>query len=165
MDIDIPFSFLVFVLLSWRLNHCGGPRKVVPEIVMPRYLAEGTDSKTVPWSMYLVWMGHLAFVICRTWPLDGLKLMSHRFSHISRVWMSYCRVTDSPSELVARYVAVSSAKSLTLDLTWSGRSFIYVPNHGKETETQMLWPHLKIFWHGEDNSAEDSKRNKKERKT
>ena len=24
-------------------------------------------------------------------------------------------------------------------------------NHGKETETQMVWPHLKIFWHGEDN--------------
>ena len=27
------------------------------------------------------------------------------------------------------------------------------PNHGKETETQMVWPHLKILWHGEDNSA------------
>ena len=34
-----------------------------------------------------------------------------------------------------------------------------------ETETQMLWPHLKIFWHGEDNSAGDSERSKKERKT
>ena len=37
------------------------------------------------------------------------------------------------------------------------------PNHGKETETQMVWPHLKILWHGEDNSAGDSER--KERKT
>ena len=36
---------------------------------------------------------------------------------------------------------------------------------GKETETQMVWPHLKILWHGEDNSARDSERSKKERKT
>ena len=29
----------------------------------------------------------------------------------------------------------------------------------------MVWPHLKILWHGEDNSARDSERSKKERKT
>ena len=29
-----------------------------------------------------------------------------------------------------------------------------------ETETQMVWPHLKILWHGEDNSARDSERSK-----
>ena len=29
----------------------------------------------------------------------------------------------------------------------------------------MVWPHLKILGHGEDNSAGDSKRSKKERKT
>ena len=29
----------------------------------------------------------------------------------------------------------------------------------------MLRPHLKILWHGEDNSAGDSERSKKERKT
>ena len=39
------------------------------------------------------------------------------------------------------------------------------PNHGKEMETQMVWPHLNILWHGEDNSARDSERSKKERKT
>ena len=27
------------------------------------------------------------------------------------------------------------------------------------------WPHLKILWHGEDDSARDSERSKKERKT
>ena len=70
-------------------------------------------------------MGHLALVLCRTWNLDGLKLMSHRFSYVSRVKRSFCRVIDSPSELIARYMAVWSAKSLTLDLTWSGRSFMY----------------------------------------
>ena len=29
----------------------------------------------------------------------------------------------------------------------------------------MVWPHLKILWHGEDNSARDSERSKKKRKT
>ena len=38
------------------------------------------------------------------------------------------------------------------------------PNHGKEKETQMVMPHLKILGHGEDNSAGDSERSKKERK-
>ena len=33
------------------------------------------------------------------------------------------------------------------------------------SSVQMVWPHLKILWHGEDNSAEDSERSKKERKT
>ena len=39
------------------------------------------------------------------------------------------------------------------------------PNHGKVKETQMVSPHLKILGHGEDNSAGNSKRSKKERKT
>ena len=29
----------------------------------------------------------------------------------------------------------------------------------------MVWPHLNILWHGEDNSALDIERSKKERKT
>ena len=29
----------------------------------------------------------------------------------------------------------------------------------------MVWPYLKILWHGEDNSTGDSERSKKERKT
>ena len=37
--------------------------------------------------------------------------------------------------LIARYMAVSSAKSLTLDLTWSGRSFMYArKSMGPRTE-------------------------------
>ena len=28
----------------------------------------------------------------------------------------------------------------------------------------MVWPHLKILWHGEDNSAGDSERSKKRRR-
>ena len=120
MDLDIS---PVFGLLSWRLNQCGGVQERLSEIATPRYLAEGTNSKTVPWSMYLVWMVHLALAICRTWHLDRLKLMSHRGSHFSMVKRPFCRVIDSPSKLIARYMVVSSAKSLTLDLTWSGISW------------------------------------------
>ena len=29
----------------------------------------------------------------------------------------------------------------------------------------MVWPNLKILWHGKDNSAGDSEKSKKERKT
>ena len=49
------------------------------EIITPRYFAEDTESRTVPWNIYLVWMGHLALVICRTCHLEGLKPMFHRF--------------------------------------------------------------------------------------
>ena len=58
-----------------------------------------------------------------------------RWSHFSRVKRSFCRVIDSPSELIARYMAVSSAKSLTLGLTWSGTSFMYArKSMGQRTE-------------------------------
>ena len=40
-----------------------------------------------------------------------------------------------------------------------------ISNHAEETETQMVWPDLKILWHGKDNSAWDSERSEKERKT
>ena len=29
----------------------------------------------------------------------------------------------------------------------------------------MVWPHLKILWHGEDSSEGDNEKSKKERKT
>ena len=102
--------YVAFGLLSWTESMWGVQERLA-EIVTPRYLAEGTDSKK-----YLVWMGHLALVICRTWHLDGLKLMSHRFSLISRVWRSFCRVIDSPSELIARY-------STRSEMLWSATFF------------------------------------------
>ena len=37
--------------------------------------------------------------------------------------------------------------------------------HSTEKETQMVWSHLKILGHGNDNSAGDRERSKKERKT
>ena len=51
------------------------------------------------------------------------------------------------------------------DCNWSAWSAWWSPKHGKETETQMAWPNLKILWHGQNNSARDSERSKKERKT
>ena len=88
------------------------------ETVTPRYFADETQSSMVSCRKYLVWMGFLRRVTLRTWLLEGLKFISHIFSHFSRLSRSLC-------ELRARYIAVSSAKSLTLDLTCSGRSIIY----------------------------------------
>ena len=36
--------------------------------------------------------------------------------------------------------------------------------YGENTGTEMVWLHLEIFWHGNDNSAGDSERSEKERK-
>ena len=41
----------------------------------------------------------------------------------------------------------------------------WTPNHGDQTETQVVWPHHKILWHGEDNPAADSERSKNDRQT
>ena len=48
---------------------------------------------------------------------EGLKFISHIFSHFSRLSRSFWRTWPSICEVRARYVAVLSAKSLTLDLT------------------------------------------------
>ena len=44
------------------------------------------------------------------------------------------------------------------EYNWSA---IWSPNHSLETETRMVSPHLKIFWHGEDYSAGDRKKEQK----
>ena len=64
-------------------------------------------------------------MIWRAWHLEGLNCISHIFSHCSRHARSVCRTSLSVVELIARHKAVSSAKSLTLDLTCSVRSFMY----------------------------------------
>ena len=50
---------------------------------------------------------------------------SSTFSHCSSLRRSACKIFASDRELMQRYIAVSSAKSLTLDLTCSERSFMY----------------------------------------
>ena len=57
--------------------------------------------------------------------LEGLNYISHIFSHCSRHARSVCMTWPSVVELIARYMTVSFAKSLTLDLTCSGRSLMY----------------------------------------
>ena len=42
-----------------------GVQERLSEIVTPKYLAEGTDSRTVPRNIYLVSMGHLACTMPR----------------------------------------------------------------------------------------------------
>ena len=38
-------------------------------------------------------------------------------------------------------------------------------NPGKETETKVVWPYLKVFWFSKDNAKEYSERTKKKRQT
>ena len=71
----------------------------------------------------------------RTWHLEGLNFISHIFSHCSRHARSVCRAWPSVVEQITRYMEVSSAKSLTLDLTGLGRSFMYARKRiGPKTE-------------------------------
>ena len=66
--------------------------------------------------------------------LGGLKFISYIFSHFSRLSRSFWRTWPSVCELRARCIAVSSAKSLTLDLTCSGRSLMYTKKKKNWTE-------------------------------
>ena len=65
--------------------------------------------------IYLVFKGLTFLVMWRTWHLEGLNCISHIFSHCSRHARSVFRTWPSVVDLIARYMAVSSAKSLTLD--------------------------------------------------
>ena len=50
------------------------------------------------------------------------------FPIISTLWSPSCKRRASDRELMARYMAVSSTKSLTLDLACSRRSLAYAKN-------------------------------------
>ena len=86
-------------------------------MVTPRYFAAEALSSSTLCKMYLVFRGLAFLVMWRTWHLEGLNCISHIFSDCSRHARSVCRTLPSVVELIARYMAVSSAKSLTLDLT------------------------------------------------
>ena len=121
--------------------------EIVTPDIWPRGLILRQCREVCIWSGWDIWL--LWYVGPGIWT-GWSSAMSHRFSHISRAWRSFCKVIDSPSKLIARYMTVSSSKSLTLDLTWSGRSFIYArKSMGPRTEpcgTQeyiAIWLHLK----------------------
>ena len=80
---------------------------------------------------------------CNTWHPEGfmtteLPFMSQASSHLSslqQLQRSSWKMFASEMLLIQRYMAVSSAKSLTPDLTCSGRSFMYARNKmGPRTE-------------------------------
>ena len=95
--------------------------------------------------MYLVFKGLTFLVMWRTWHLEGLNCISHIFSHCSRHARSVFRTWPSVVELIARYMAVSSAKSLTLDLTCSLWQVIYVCKEENWTENRALRDFVKRF--------------------
>ena len=101
-------------------------------MVTPKYFAAKTLSSSTLCRMYLVFKGLSFFVIWRTWHLEGLNCISYIFSHCSRHAWSVCRTSLSVVELIGRYKAMSSEKSLTLDLTCSGRSFMQGRELGRE---------------------------------
>ena len=74
--------------------------------------------------LYFACRGVLLRVTWNTWHIEGLKLMSQSFSQFSKISRSFCRISKSAWLSRARYMAVSSANNLTLDLTCSRRSFM-----------------------------------------
>ena len=70
-------------------------------------------------------IGALSLVTCRTLHFVGLKLIPHSFSDCSSTIRSSCKMFASDRELIHKYMAVSSTKGMTLDLTFSSRSFLY----------------------------------------
>ena len=67
--------------------------------------------------------------------LLGLKCISQVFSHCSSFCRSCCKVWESFLLVTVRFTAVSSANSLTCELIFSGRSFMYNKNKiGPRTE-------------------------------
>ena len=83
-------------------------------MVIPRYFAAEALASSTFFKMYLVFTGLTFLVMWRTCHLEGLNCISHIFPHCSRQARSVCRTWPSVVELVARYMAVPSAKSLTV---------------------------------------------------
>ena len=108
-------------------------------MVTPRYFAAEALSSSTLCKMYLVFRGLSFLVMRRTWYLEGLNCISHIFSYCSRHARSVCMTWPSVVELIARYMAVSSAKRLTLDLTCSGRSFMYESENRALRDTIGDW--------------------------
>ena len=133
-------AFLV-ILSIWSVNLRSS------DIVTPRYLAEGTLSRTQPWRLYCVWNGILRRDTWMTWHLEGLKFISQSFSHFSSCSRSFCRISESAWKDRARYMTVLSANKRTLDFTWSGRSLSqkqHGANYRALRDTWWYWDIVRI---------------------
>ena len=94
-------------------------------MVIPRYFATEAHSSSTLCKMNLVFRGLTFLVMWRTWHLEGLNCISHIFSHWARHARSVCRTWPSVVELIAWYMAVSSAKKSYSGFDLLGR-VIYV---------------------------------------
>ena len=105
-------------------------------MVTSRYFAYETLSSSVSCRKCLVSVGFLRQVTRRICHLEELKFLSHSFSHCSRLNGSFGKIWPSVCEQGVMQGVLSSAKSLTLDLTSSGRPLMYT----KKTLTRELSP-------------------------
>ena len=88
---------------------CGDHERSSAMVTLRYFSAEALSSSTLC-KMYLVFRSFNFLVMWRTRHLEGLNCISHIFSNCSRHAWSVCRTWPSVVELIARYMAVSSAK-------------------------------------------------------
>ena len=103
-----------------------------------------------------------------------ISLKAERYCYLTKATTTSNARETTPNHIVQgttisshrlKSVSVNTEKhNLVVNIHYNQHAWC-LPNHGEETETQTVWPHLKILWHGKDNSAGDSERSKKERKT
>ena len=123
MNPKVRFAFMVTYCICWFQVRSW-------PISSPRYFAWSTGSKTWPRRTKWVWRGFRARVICRTWHLLGLKCLLPLFNFLKVLLQGLGIIFAGDGQ-----VSVSSSKSLTCELMFSGRSFMYRRNKiGLRTE-------------------------------
>ena len=95
-------------------------------MVMPRYLSSLVDWSSSPCIVYVNFFSFFFPFTWRTWHFCGWKDIDVLVSHVERVWRSVWSCSWSVLDLTGTLHAMSSAKSLVLDTTASGKSLMYV---------------------------------------
>ena len=116
------FALLVIQFMCW--SHCN-----LFVNVRPKYLADVTDSSVCPWSWYLASIIFFLFVgyseNCAFIRVEfHAPFIFHSFSQCPSLSRSFCRVSASLLLDIVRYAIVSSAESLTVDVSLDCRSFM-----------------------------------------
>ena len=97
-------------------------------IVTPRYLLLLTASSVWPCRVYWWLMVFLLLVTWITVHFCGWNSICHSRSHLASDDRSFCSAAESSLLLMCLYIKASSAKSLTSDEVYSGRSLMNVRN-------------------------------------
>ena len=108
------FALLAIEFICW--SHCN-----LFVNMRPKYLADVTDQRTKCMPVELVFGINCLLFVGSTVHLSGWNFMHHSFPSLSR---SFCRVSALLLLDIVRYAIVSSAKSLTVDVSLDWRSFI-----------------------------------------